>query len=69
MKIPKYVQQLIDRRCRLAEELNAVSCKLDDWLVANGIEIANDYTTSGCMIYCEPYNAKQCVERDILNKE
>lgn len=69
MKIPKYVQKIIDRRWKLAEELNDVSTKLDEWLENNGIPICNDYTTTGCMIYCEPYNAKRCVEADILNKE
>lgn len=68
MKIPKYVQKLIDRRWKLAEELNDVSNQLDAWLENNGISICNDYTTTGCMVYCEPYNAKKCVEEDILNK-
>ena len=32
MKIPKYVERLIERRERLAWELISVSAKLDEWL-------------------------------------
>ena len=38
MKIPKYVQKLIDRRCKLAIELAAEGFALDVWLDENGIE-------------------------------
>ena len=69
MKIPKYVQKMIDDRCKLACRLSEVSSNLDDWLMNRDIPLGGDYTMSGCMIYCEPYVAKDCVERDILNKE
>lgn len=32
-------------------------------------ETGNDYTGTGCMIYCEPYTAEGCVRDDILAKE
>lgn len=69
MKIPKYVQNLIIRRERLAEELMNVSSKLDKWLEKQGIPLDGDYTITGCMIYCEPATARECVEEDILNFE
>lgn len=69
MKIPKYVQNLIIRRKRLAEELMNVSSELDGWLEKHGIPLGTDYTMTGCMIYCEPERARECVEEDILNFE
>lgn len=69
MRIPKYVERLIKRRERLAWELMEASSNLDDWLEKNGIPIGNDYTTTGCLIYCEPDIAAECVRKDILNKE
>lgn len=68
MKIPKYVDKLIVRRRILAERLAEVSTELDDWLDKNGIECDGDYTRTGCMIYCEPPVAEQCVRKDILRK-
>lgn len=69
MKIPKYVDGLLKRRTRLAEQLASVGSDLDDWLEKNGIPVGNDYTLTGCMIYCEPEAAERCVREDILEKE
>lgn len=38
MKIPKYVQKLIDRRCKIADELAEVCYDLDMWLDKHNIE-------------------------------
>ena len=69
MKIPKYVERLIDRRTRLAWELIKVSSELDGWLEKNDIPTGTDYTMTGCMLYCEPSTAGDLVKRDILAKE
>lgn len=69
MKIPKYVQDLIIRRERLAIELMNVSSELDAWLERKGIPLGTDYCETGCLIYCEPETARECVEEDILNFE
>lgn len=69
MKIPKYVERLIQRRERLAWELTEVSSDLDEWLEKNNISTGTDYTSTGCMIYCEPSTAARLVREDILNKE
>lgn len=66
MRIPKYVERLIKRRERLAWDLLEVSCKLDEWLKKNGISTVTDYTTTGCMIYCEPSASSNLVRQDIL---
>lgn len=67
MKIPKYIQNLIIRRERLANELMIVSTNLDEWLEKQGIPLGAEYTATSCMIYCEPESARKCVEEDILN--
>lgn len=64
MKIPKYVQNLIIRRERLAKKLMIVSVELDEWLEKQGIPLCADYTVTGCMIYCEPETARECIEED-----
>ena len=69
MKTPKYIDRLLKRRTRLAEQLAMVSSELDDWLEKNEILTGNDYTRTGCMIYCEPDNAERCVRDDILSKK
>ena len=69
MKIPKYVERLIERRERLAWELISVSAKLDEWLEKNDVPTGDEYTTTGCMIYCEPSAAADLIRKDILNKE
>lgn len=71
MEIPKKVQKLLDRRERLAMELMDVSSQLDSWLEKNGADLTDselvDSTLTGCMIYCEPGNAKYNVEDYIQN--
>ena len=69
MKIPKYVQKLIDRRCKLADELAEVSYALDVWLDENKIQCETYDTHTGVEIYCNPYSSKQRIINAILNKE
>lgn len=71
MKIPKYVDKLIERRMKLALELMDVSSQLDKWLKNNDFDLVKmtEYTITGCMIYCEPYTAAHLVRQDILNKK
>ena len=69
MKIPKYVERLIQRRTKLAWELLEVGATLDEWLEKNDISTGTDYTATGCMIYCEPSTAGELVRQDILAKE
>ena len=48
MKIPKKIQNIIDRRERLAMELLDVCEKLDSWLEKNGADLTDsdiEYST------------------------
>lgn len=72
MEIPKRIQKLIDRRERLAMELMNACTELESWLKKNGADLTDpdiaDSTLTGCMIYCEPGNAKSSVEDYIRNR-
>lgn len=72
MEIPKKIQKLIEKREKLALELMEVTSKLDSWLKENGADLTDsdltDSTLTGCMIYCEPGNARINVEDYIKNK-
>lgn len=68
MKIPKYVEELIQRRQRYAEMLNSVASQLDDWLLANNIECSSDSWQTGCAIYADPGSAAEDVRQSILEK-
>lgn len=67
MKIPKWVDELIDKRTKYAEKLEDVSTRLDNWMMKNNIPLDPDYTEGGNMIYSEPDIAEKYVRRDILN--
>ena len=69
MKIPKYVQKLINDRYKYAVKLMKTSSELDDWLDENGIDIFTDYCATGVLIYTEPDVARDCVIRDIEIKQ
>ena len=67
MKIPKKIENLIDKRQKLAEKLNTADIELCDWMESKGMDLSGleDCTRTGCMIYCEPASAANCV-RDAI---
>lgn len=72
MKIPKYIENILNKREKLAYQLNECEVKLDDWLIKNGANFSDkdicDAVISGCMIYIEPTTAKDLVIDYIQNK-
>lgn len=71
MKIPANVEKMIDKREKLAEQLNNVDVELSQWMEDKGMDLLEmtDFTRSGCMIYCEPGAAANCVREAINNHE
>lgn len=69
MNIPKKIEHLIDRRQRLAEQLNSADVELSKWMEQHGIDMSecSDFTRTGCMIYCEPDAAARNVRETIQN--
>ena len=67
MKIPKYVQKLIDRRCKLADQLATMCWELDEWLDKNNIECESCDTHTGVEIYCNPCASKLRIMKAIID--
>lgn len=72
MRIHKRIEKLLDKRQKLAEELTLANIELDNWLEKNGADLTDvdicDAVLTGCLIYCEPSNAKRIVRNYIENK-
>ena len=68
MKIPKHIEKLIEKRARLAEELNSVDYELSNWLEDNDIQIGRDYYRGGIEIYSDPQGSASKVRRAIYDK-
>lgn len=68
MKIPKYIDELLDRRAKLAELLNTVDYKVTKWIDEHGIEVEDyDYAT-GVEMYANPYASADRIRKAIENK-
>lgn len=68
MKIPKYIDKLIERRAKLAENLNLADCLLTEFIVKNKIDVAEyDYAT-GVEMYANPYASAERIREAIRNK-
>lgn len=68
MKIPKYIEQLIDKRTKLVEQLIDVTYDLDCWLDKHCIECEFEDTHGGVEIYFNPYESGERVKQVIKNK-
>lgn len=67
MKLPKYIERLLDRRARLAIDLMAVDYKITEFINKYNIEVESyDYCT-GVEIYANPYDSARRVKEAILN--
>lgn len=67
-QIPKYVLNLLEQRRSLAERLTKVSCKVDEYCYAIGIDvdaIDDACICSSIMITTEPTSAYQITVRAI----
>ncbi len=72
MDIPKRIDKLLSKRCKLAEDLNSVSIEIDKWLENHNANLSSDLVSdavlSGCMIYTEPSTAETMVREYIKNE-
>lgn len=69
MKIPKYVDTLINQREKYAIKLLKVCRKLDDFIIENDIECETFDTLGGCEIYANPSQSASRIRGAILDKE
>lgn len=68
MKIPKYVERLIQKRENLANELDTVMHELDEWLDSHDIETSPEDTHEGAELYMNPEDSANRIRQAILNK-
>lgn len=72
-QIPKYVEKMLQRRQRLAEQLADVSCNIDAYCESIGIDMTSyDVVENGALatdikIYCEPSVAYRLTKKLIEN--
>ena len=65
MKIPKYIEKLIDRRASYADEITSIDIKLDRWLYENGIEVEEYDICGGAEEYVNPWDSAQRIKEAI----
>lgn len=68
MKIPKYIEKLIEKRAELAGLLNHADYKLAEWLEKNGVEVEEYDIYGGCEIYVNPADSAKRVKKAIEDK-
>lgn len=68
MKIPKYIEKLIERRAELAVLLNYADHKLIGWLEKNGVEVKEYDICSGCEMYINPWDSANRIKQAIKDK-
>lgn len=71
MKIPKYIEKAIDRRIRLAQDLNSVCRIVDDFIIKHHIDDELDYCDflTGVEIYGNPAASGRRVKQAILDHD
>ena len=68
MKIPKYIDELLKKRTKLANRLDIVCGELDDWLDSHDIEPDSSCYHTGVETYVNPSSSEKEVRRAILQK-
>lgn len=68
MKMPKYIEKLIEKRAGLAVLLNHADHKLGDWLEKNGVEVERYDIYGGCEMYANPWSSAGRIKQAIKNK-
>lgn len=69
MKIPKYIDKLLDKRARSAMQFISCDNKIVEWLEKNNIEVSSDHILTGACSLCEPYSSIELIRDCIMAKE
>lgn len=68
MKIPKYIENLLDRRAKIAYDLDDIDYKLTQWINKNEIDVDPADYCNGVEIYEAPYESVERIKEAIRNK-
>jgi hypothetical protein len=69
MKIPKRIENLIDKRTKLAQDLNSVDLELTNWIDKHNVEVESYDYCSGCEMYANPSASGERIKQAILKTE
>lgn len=69
MKIPKYIDQMLEQRAKAALTFTACDSKLAKWLDKNNIQVPSDDILTGACSLIEPYGSIDIIRECILKKE
>ena len=69
MKIPKRIEKLIERRAKLASDINYIDGQLTEWLEKKDlVDKVEEYDfMGGCEMYVNPYASADRIREVILN--
>lgn len=68
MKIPKYIDEMLERKARAAETYNELEYKIDTWLRKNDIEIESYDDSGGVEGIVNPRDSIDRIRQCILEK-
>ena len=68
MKIPKYIDKLLDKRAKSAMDFMSSDCQIAEWLEKNGIDVPSDDICTGACALMEPYSSINSIRECILSK-
>ena len=68
MKIPKYIDEMLERKARVAETYNELEYQIDTWLRKNNIEIESYDDSGGVEGLVNPRDSIDRIRQCILEK-
>lgn len=68
MKIPKYIDEMLERKARAAEKYNELEYNIDTWLRKNDIEIESYDDSGGVEGIVNPRESIDRIRQCILEK-
>lgn len=66
MKMPRKIEKLINRRTRLAQDLNSVDYELTKWIDKHSIAVEDYDYCSGIEMYANPSISGERIKQAIL---
>lgn len=69
MKIPKYIDKLLEKRAKAALDFTDADSQLVEWLDKNKIKVGSDHISSGACSLLEPYSSIDYIRECISEKE
>lgn len=69
MKIPKYINKLLNQRAKAAMDFLVADSKIVEWLDKNDIEVSSDHILTGACSLCEPSDSIEIIREYIREKE